>query len=210
MDKKQTYLKYLATTSGLFFLSCLLIKFFDFQKNIFNGNTTGLIVTELVLFLIGLVFLGFYWLVKFLEIKKTEYKMSKKEKFYFISAFILYILAAIFAFIFIITAHLMVEIKIIFYIFLIFILLSLVTASVFEMISRLGYQGYLAKKEYEENQKIKTAKIKKMILENQDLDKDQLAKIIDPKKKRTKEAEEILKAETIKKSKNKDTNPFKD
>ncbi|ATZ18010.1 hypothetical protein [Mesoplasma melaleucae] len=210
MGKKQTYLKYLATAAGLFFLSALLIKFFGFQKGVFKGNTTGLLITELVLFIIGLIFLGFYWFVKFKDIKKDDYKMSKKENMYFIAALGLYALASLMTFIFIIAAHFMAKIIVIFYVFLILILLFLLTASVFEMISRLGYQSYLAKKEYEEIQKLKKAKIEKMISEDKNLDKHELAKIVDPKKKRTKEAEEILKAESIKKLKNKDTNPFKD
>ncbi|ASZ09088.1 hypothetical protein CK556_01800 [Mesoplasma chauliocola] len=210
MGKKETYLKYLATTSGLFFLSVLLIKFFDFQKNIFNGNTSGLLITELVLFIVGALILAFYWFIKFFDIKKDEYKLTKKEKIYFLSALCLYILTVILTFIFIITAHFIVDIKVVFYIFLTIILLFLVTASVFEMISRLGYQSYVAKKEYEQNQKLKKEKIRKILQENKEMDKSEIEKIVNSNKKRTKEAEEILKVDAIKKSKDKNSNPFKD
>ncbi|ATZ20851.1 hypothetical protein [Mesoplasma coleopterae] len=211
MGKKQTYLKYLATTSGLFFLSTLLVKYFDFKKGVFNGNTTGLLVTEIILFLIGGLLLGFYWFVKFYDLKKEkEYVMNKKEKIYFISALGLYILSFLLTMIFIIVAHSMAEITVLFFVMLVFILLGLIVGSVFEMISRLGYQSHMARKEYDESQILKKERIKKMISEDNTITEDEAKMIVNTNKKRTKEAEQLLKADIVKKKKEKDTNPFKD
>ncbi|ATQ35486.1 hypothetical protein MENTO_v1c03400 [Mesoplasma entomophilum] len=211
MGKKQTYLKYLATTSGLFFLSTLLVKYFDFKKGVFNGNTTGLLVTEIILFLIGGLLLGFYWFVKFYDLKKEkEYVMNKKEKIYFMSALGLYTLSFLLTMIFIIVAHSMAEITVLFFVMLVFILLGLIVGSVFEMISRLGYQSHMARKEYEESQILKKERIKKMISEDNTITEDEAKMIVNTNKKRTKEAEQLLKADIVKKKKEKDTNPFKD
>ncbi|AVN60334.1 hypothetical protein CG007_01720 [Mesoplasma entomophilum] len=211
MGKKQTYLKYLATTSGLFFLSTLLVKYFDFKKGVFNGNTTGLLVTEIILFLIGGLLLGFYWFVKFYDLKKEkEYIMNKKEKIYFMSALGLYTLSFLLTMIFIIVAHSMAEITVLFFVMLVFILLGLIVGSVFEMISRLGYQSHMARKEYEESQILKKERIKKMISEDNTITEDEAKMIVNTNKKRTKEAEQLLKADIVKKKKEKDTNPFKD
>ncbi|ATZ21562.1 MFS transporter [Mesoplasma tabanidae] len=211
MGKKETYLKYLATTSGLFFLSTLLIKYFDFKKNIFNGNLTTLLITEIILLLIGGILLGFYWFVKFYDLKKEkEYVMSKKEKIYFMSSLGLYALSFLLTLIFIIVSYNMVNVTVLFFVMLVIILLGLIIGSVFEMISRLGYQSYVARKEYEQTQIIKKERIKKMISENDELTEEEANVIVNTNKKRTKEAEELLKADAVKKKKEKDTNPFKD
>ncbi|AVN60999.1 hypothetical protein [Mesoplasma florum] len=211
MGKKQTYLKYLATASGLFFLSTLLVKYFDFKKGVFEGNITALLITEIILFLIGSLLLGFYWFVKFYDLnKEKEYVMTKKEKKYFFSSLGLYSLSLILTMIFIIVAHNIVNITTLFFIMIVFILLGLIVGSVFEMISRLGYQSYVARKEYEQAQIIKKERIKKMISEDKNITEEEAKTIVSTNKKRTKEAEALLKADIVKKKKEKDTNPFKD
>ncbi|AVN63712.1 hypothetical protein CG006_01805 [Mesoplasma florum] len=211
MGKKQTYLKYLATASGLFFLSTLLVKYFDFKKSVFEGNTTALLITEMILFLIGSLLLGFYWFVKFYDLnKEKEYVMTKKEKVYFFSSLALYSLSLILTMIFIIVAHNIVNITALFFVMIVFILLGLIIGSVFEMISRLGYQSYVARKEYEQAQIIKKERIKKMISEDKNITEEEAKTIVSTNKKRTKEAEALLKADIVKKKKEKDTNPFKD
>ncbi|ATG97419.1 hypothetical protein [Mesoplasma lactucae] len=149
--------KYIATIGAVLLFTAPLLSFLSEWKDIFKDNRGTLAGVTLALEIIGVVLIVFYMFLRWSYFKKTTFTHTKKDRPYLMASFGLYTLGIILSFIYVI---LVIAIKghrtgmmITFAPMYVIEFVSLVAASIFESMSRLQEQVYLAELENEHVEK---------------------------------------------------------
>ncbi|WP_338969154.1 hypothetical protein [Spiroplasma endosymbiont of Labia minor] len=131
-----TFIKYLMTVGGIFFLSAPLIAFlFMIDKISLTKNTALAIILLLELF--SIIFIGVFTFFRIYLHIKTNFKYNLKEKKYLILSFSFMWLSFILSFILsLLLLHLNVN-HILFYVIYAFIFIIQVISSIFESLTRV-------------------------------------------------------------------------
>ncbi|UWD34628.1 hypothetical protein NX779_02305 [Mycoplasma cottewii] len=163
--KSHKFLKYLATIGSVILSISLLIIYLEKgqdNKKIFN-SLQPYIALEIILLILGSLFLISYMLIRWKWKNKSDYKYTKKDIIYLITGFSLYgstIFITTIYFVLSLLINNQNSIKILFYVLLPITFLLMIVASIFETLSRINEQLFLYKKENEKIEKENETKIK--------------------------------------------------